>query len=265
MSTTTADRTSGRSAIHPRFRARRIEVKRDAGRRRLRRLGAIGVVLALLTVAYLVTRSPLLDLDRVDVTGLEHTDRQMLLATGSLDLGQPMTDIDIDRARARIAALPWVDTVSIHRHWPNTLEVEVTERRAVAALTVEGGWLVLDPTGRVLETRAARPTDLTVIAPTGATSEPGGSVGAVLPAISLAGYVTPDLRPWFIDIVLNADGGLDARLATGITVVFGSPVHLADKMIGLATVLTRVDLKDVDRIDLQVANSPVLTRRTSSA
>lgn len=265
MSTTTVGGTGGRSAIHPRFRARRIEVRRDAGRRRLRRLGAVGVLLALLAVAYVVTRSPLLDLDRVDVAGLEHTDRTMLLATGGLDLGQPMTDIDIDRARDKIAALPWVDTVSIRRHWPNRLEVAVTERRAVAALAVDGGWLVLDATGRVLESRAARPTDLTVIAPVGATAEPGGTVAPALPAISLAGYVTTDLRPWFVDIVVNAEGGLDAHLANNITVVFGSPVHLSDKMIGLATVLTRVDLKDLDRIDLQVANSPVLTRRTTSA
>lgn len=266
MSTTTVEPTTGRSVIHPRFRARRIEVRRDAGRRRLRRLGALGVVLVLLGLGYGLTRSPLLDLDHVEVAGVEHTDPTLLLRAGRLDLGQPMTDIDIDRARAAIAALPWVDTVSIRRHWPGTLQVDVTERRAVAALTVEGGhWLVLDASGRVLEDRTTRPTDLAVLAPVGSVAEPGSTIPDALAAISLAGYVTPDLRAWFTEIVTDPDGALEARLANGITAIFGPPTHLSDKMIGLATVLTRVDLKDLARIDLQVANSPVLTRRTASA
>ena len=266
MSKAAADHPTKRSAIHPRFRARRIEVKRDEGRRRLRRVIAFGAVAMLLVVTYGLTRSPLLDLDHVDVAGVEHTDAAELMRVGGLERGLPMTDLDLDRARRHIAALPWVDTVTVERQWPGTVVVAVSERHAVAALAVEGApWLVLDATGRVLEERTTRPTDLAVLAPIGLRAAPGETLPAALPALSLAGYVTPDLRAWVQEIVTNADGTLDARLASGITVTFGSPAHLADKMIGLATVLTRVDLKDLARIDLQVANSPVLTRRGTSA
>ena len=267
MSTAAVDSTSRRSAIHPRFRARRIEVKRDAGRRRLRRLGALGVLVVLLIVAYGLTRSPLLDLDQVEVAGLEHTDTAELLRVGGLERGQPMTDIDIDRARHAIAAMPWVDSVAVERHWPGTVSVAVTERRAVAALATDdpATWLVLDATGRVLETRPTRPTDLAVLAAIGERADPGATLADALPGLSLAGYVTPDLRAWFVEIITNADATLDARLQRGITVTFGSQAHLSDKMIGLATVLTRVDLTDLSHIDVQVANSPVLTRRRASA
>ncbi len=265
MSTSAAN-TAKRSAMHPRFRARRIKVKRDAGRRRLRRLVALGVLAALMVCAYVVTRSPLLDLDHVRVTGLAHTDEATLLAAGGLRTGQPMTDLDIDNARHKISALPWVDTVAIDRHWPGTVSVAVTERRAVAALTVDAAnWLVLDATGRVLEARSSRPTDLVVLAGVGVTAAPGETVPAALPGLALAGYVTADLRPWIIEVVTNPDGTLEAVLQNDIRVSFGSQAHLADKMIGLATVLTRVDLTDLQHIDLQVPNSPVLTRRTSKA
>jgi cell division protein FtsQ len=162
--------------------------------------------------------------------------------------------------------LPWVDTVDVTRHWPGTVTVTVTERRAVAALEVDtGSWLVLDATGRVLETRSVRPDDLAVLTAVGARAGPGETVPAALPGLALAGYITPDLRAWFVDVVTNADGTLEADLQSHIRVSFGSQAHLSDKMIGLATVLTRVDLKDLDHIDLQVPNSPVLTRRTTSA
>ena len=255
-----------RSAIHPRFRARRIEVKRHAGRRRLRRVVALGVLLAIITAGYFVTRSPILDLDHVRVAGVARTDEAAVLAAGGLHAGQPMTDLDIDRARHAIAALPWIDTVTVTRHWPGTVEVVVSERRAVAALNVDPTtWLVLDATGRVLATQAGRPADLAVLADVGAVAAPGEIVPAALPGLALAGYITPDLRAWFIDVVTNPDGTLAARLRNNIGVAFGSQAHLADKMIGLATVLTRVDLKDLDHIDLEVPNSPVLTRRTPSA
>ena len=263
---TAASTATKRTAMHPRFRARRIEVKRDAGRRRLRRLAALGVLALLIVAGYLVTGSPLLDLDRVRVAGLAHTDEATLLAAGGLHAGQPMTKLDIDSARSAISSLPWIDTVAIDRHWPGTVTVTVVERRAVAALTVDAShWLVLDATGRVLETRTSRPTDLAVLAGVGVTAAPGESVAATLPGLALVGYITADLRPWFIEILTNPDGSLDAALQNSIRVSFGSQAHLSDKIIGLATVLTRVDLTDLEYIDLQVPNSPVLTRRTSKA
>jgi cell division protein FtsQ len=266
VSATTVD-ARRRAGMHPRFRDRRIAVKRDAGRRRLRRVAWLGALASIIVAGYLVTRSPLLDLDHVQVVGLAHTDEAGVRAAGGLHPGEPMTDLDIDRARTAIAALPWVDTVDVARHWPGTVTVKVTERRAVAALEVDASsWLVLDATGRVLETRAVRPDDLAVLSAVGAPAAvPGETVPAAMPGLALAGYITPDLRAWFVDVVTNPDGTLDADLQSHIRVSFGSQAHLSDKMIGLATVLTRVDLKDLDHIDLQVPNSPVLTRRTTSA
>jgi cell division protein FtsQ len=255
-----------RAQIHPRFRARRIKVRRDQGRRRLRRLGALAALVALLGVGYGVTRSPLLDLDRVAVTGAVQTDEQTLLEAGGLRLGTPMTDLDIDRARSAIARLAWVDTVQIRRSWPSAVEVTVTERRAVVALHVDAAtWLVLDATGRVLETRTQRPVDLVVIGDLGVQAQPGETVPAALGGVTLAGYVTTDLRSWFVEILIQPDATIEATLHQGIRVSFGTQARLSEKVISLATVLTRVDLRDLEHIDLQVPTSPVLTRRAASA
>ena len=78
--------TSGTGiVVHPRMRLRRIEVKRDAGRRRLKRVAmALGVVVAGLAVVTLA-RSPLLDVDELRATGGEHTTASEVLAAAGID------------------------------------------------------------------------------------------------------------------------------------------------------------------------------------
>ena len=58
-----------RPPIDPRIRDRRIEVIREAGRRRLRVTLVIASAIVVVGLAYLTVRSPLLDVDHIQVTG----------------------------------------------------------------------------------------------------------------------------------------------------------------------------------------------------
>jgi len=40
--------------------------------------------------------------------------------------------VDVDRARAEVEALPWVERASVSRHWPDALQISVSEQQAVA-------------------------------------------------------------------------------------------------------------------------------------
>lgn len=40
--------------------------------------------------------------------------------------------VDVEKARAEVEALPWVERASVSRHWPDALQISVVEQRAVA-------------------------------------------------------------------------------------------------------------------------------------
>ncbi|HEV8298729.1 MAG TPA: FtsQ-type POTRA domain-containing protein [Acidimicrobiales bacterium] len=267
MTTTTATpRTNAK--IDPRMRARRVAVQRGEGRRRLRRLVVLIVAVASLALGYTITRSPLLDVDHVRVEGTVHTDPGRLLDVAGVRRGTAMTDVDLRRAEQAIAALPWVDTVHVRRHWPGSIDIRVTERAAVAALqpVINGTpWSLLDRTGRVLDQSVTAPPDLPRISGVPATAEPGATESGVSNALAVVSLLTPDLRAWLVAVEVGGDGAASLALRGDIRVDFGSQAHLADKMVDLATVLTRVDLADLAGVDLSVVHTPVLTRKAPPA
>ncbi|MGH9187458.1 MAG: cell division protein FtsQ/DivIB, partial [Acidimicrobiales bacterium] len=118
MTTTTTEIERDHAApIDPRFRARRIAVRRQEGRRRLRRLGRLTALLGLVVVGWLVTRSPLLDVDRIRISGADHSTAEAVLEASGLHRGNPMTDLDPGATARRIEELPWVAAATVHRRW----------------------------------------------------------------------------------------------------------------------------------------------------
>src|SRR2546423_15685209 len=80
--------------IDPRFRQRRIEVRRLEGRRRLRVLLILAGFFFLALVAWGLTRSPFLDVDHVRVTGTSRTTPAEITTASGVHKGMAMFDVD---------------------------------------------------------------------------------------------------------------------------------------------------------------------------
>jgi cell division protein FtsQ len=249
------------ASIDPRLRARRIAVQRDEGRKRLRRLGGLGVVAGVALLTFGVTRSPVLDVDRVQVQGAPHTPADAVQRASGIRRHAPMTDVDLDRARRGVLALPWVRTVSVTRSWPATVKIVVTERVAVAAIAAgNAGFSLVDGDGRVLESSSTLPTGyvLLVNIPTpgapGTNVDPSGS-----DALDVARSMPASLRTKVSTIVPGADG-VSLRLLAGGVVRLGDDNDLGTKLRAADTVLGEADMTDVCTVDVRVASAPSLTR-----
>lgn len=254
----------GTAAIDPRLRARRIAVRRSDGRRRLRRLGGLGVVAAVAVLTLGVTRSPVLDVDRVQVTGATHTTVDAVQRATGIKGHAPMTAVDLDRARQGVLALPWVHSVSITRSWPATVRVVITERTAVAVAPAgSAGFALVDGDGRVLEMSAAPPPGFMLLANVPLPGAPGSTIDpSASDALAVARVMPASLRLKVSTVVAQPDGVV-LRLVAGGVVRLGPATDLGPKLRAADTVLTEVDTTNLCAVDVRVASAPSLTRGKS--
>jgi cell division septal protein FtsQ len=256
------DRLTGVS-IDPRIRARRIEVQRDAGRRRLRRVVDLGLLLAVAAGFFGALRSPLLDVESVRVSGADRSGVEAVVAASGISRGEQLIDVHLRAAGSQVAALPWVGEVHVHRSLGGTVEIAVTERDPAAVLGEGAAAVVVDADGRVL----ARVSDVPEVA--SGLVHVAGITGNLAPGAFLGGKATAGLTlagrlasvvPGAIAQVSVGDE-LVATLAQGGEVLFGDTTRLSAKLRSLETMLEQVDLTCLGRIDLRAPGSPVLTRQ----
>jgi cell division protein FtsQ len=61
-----------------------------------------------------------------------HVSAEQIRAATAAQLGIGFFALDLDRVRASVAALPWVERVEVRKRWPDTLELRVIEREPFA-------------------------------------------------------------------------------------------------------------------------------------
>lgn len=250
--------------VDPRMRLRRIQVRRGEGRRRLRRLTIALAVLVALVAAAAATRSPLLDVDRVAVSGAERTGADEVRRAAGVEPGEPLIEVDTGAVARRVERLPWVASAKVVRGWPSTLEIEVTERVPVAVVQLtEDRAAVVDAEGWVLAIEHRAPDEevpegerLVLTGISGRVAEGEQLDRAARDAVDLAVALEERLP----GVVASVSTDLEAELVAGGVVRFGSTEDLDAKVTALKTVLEEVDTTCMEVLDVRVPGSPALTR-----
>jgi cell division protein FtsQ len=220
-------------------------------------LVAVAAILLFTGATWVTTRSPLLAVKHIDVSGGSVVTPQEAVAGAGLRRGEPMLDVDTRRAERRLVRLPWVATATVERGFPNTVKIHVTERVAAAvAARPAGGWVVLDRTGRVLAERPDRPAGLPAVVGAGAPPAPGAGFGAAGPALDVLAALPDALRKDVTDATLAGDA---VTLHTGSRELrIGPPTQLAAKVAALSVLLGRVGNRSVAAVDVRVPQAPVV-------
>jgi len=248
-------------SIDPRIEARRREVQRENDRTRMRRFAIGAAVAAVLVAAAAATRSPLLDVDEVELVGAQHTSLEEVLVASGISVGDPMLELDLDGARSRIAALPWVESVRTDRDWPGRVSFVITERDPAAQVALGDGWAVVDEDGRVLEVRPEAAAALTAIEGAAGSEEPGGWLASdALELVALAGSLEPVVADRVTAVGRTETGGLYLDLNNNATVRVGTIDDLSPKLLSVRTVLEQVALDCLAVLDVRVPTVPVITR-----
>lgn len=120
-----------------------------------------------------VQDSPEFALRTVRVEGNHRLDEATVRSAVNTHLGRNLLSLDLDLVANDVAAIPWVQQVSVKRLLPGTLRIEVEEREPAAQAVVDGEVRVVDETGAVIGTSGPDLLfDLPVITGTDGIPEP---------------------------------------------------------------------------------------------
>ncbi len=210
------------------------------GRRRLA-LAAAGLALVA-GCAWVVFGTSTLAVREVRVTGSAIASPAQVRAIAGVLTGTPLARIDTGAVERRVRTLASVAAVDVHRSWPSTLVIAVTERVPAAAVHVGRQFLVVDATGVVFDHRAARPSGVALLR----VPAPGPDDAATLAGLRVLASLTTALRGQLAELVVASPAAIQLDLADGRTVVWGD-AEQSDLKARVATALlsrvsTRIDV-----------------------
>ncbi len=248
--------------VDPRIQARRRDVKRNAGRRRFRIMMGLLSFTTVVAAGYLLAGSPLFDVDQVAVVGIVNADPSEVVEVSGIERGTPLHSLDTESGEEALRALPWVSEASISRSVGGEVEIGLVERTPVAMLPAPEGAVLVDAGGRQLDTREFwSPEYLRV-----AGIETSGQAGEPIPAVAhsvlrMVEQLVPPVAERIAQVTVEG-ADLYLELVDGGRVRIGDDASMYEKMVAVETMLTRVDLRCLDEIDVRVPSAPALTRVT---
>ncbi|HEY7917338.1 MAG TPA: FtsQ-type POTRA domain-containing protein [Acidimicrobiales bacterium] len=255
------------SSIDPRIRQRRADIQRSQGRRRLRWIIAVVAALSLVAAIVGLLHTPMFSARVVTVTGAHpHTSSAAIVAAAGLDHHPPLISTDPGATARRVEALPFIAGAEVHRHWPDGVQIAVTERVPVVQMAGPGAsWSTLDGHGRTLQVGPVPVPGLTVLvvhtargvvapAPVGGSTPPEAG-----PALAVSRTLPPAFASQVRSVSMAPDGSIGLALDSGITVLLGTGTDLPTKYEDVAAILAHASLHPTSTIDVTVPQSPTVS------
>ena len=190
--------------------------------------------------------------DDISVTGVINTQGSDVTRRLNFKRGDLMLDVDVDEARARVEALPWVKSAQVRRVWPNRVHIKIEERRPIARWLHNDRHFVIDSDGRII----------------GVTHERGfaalpllsgkGAPEAAAAFVALAA-TQPELKSHLKIAFRRGERRWDLQLANGVRVRL--PEEGAEAALAELVSLDReqkILARDILSIDLRFANRYVV-------
>jgi cell division protein FtsQ len=224
-----------------RFRLRRIAVRREEGRRRLRWFTIVGLVVGAGVIILLLLTSPILSVRKVDVEGVVYADPEFISSVVDSIEGEPILTVDLDTAEKKLLTIPWVRQARVSMHLPARVTIEIVERSPIAFFrSVDGFNRVIDRDGRVLDVIEGDPTDYTPIIGTGPNISAGQTVEQpFLGAAELINALPADLRARLLTVAVSPEGEVSLALTNDVEVLFGRPDDFQVKLVGVVNEIKR--------------------------
>lgn len=227
--------------------------------------GAYGMVLsgAWRTAADALTAGLGFSVASIEIRGLSEADSTEISDRIDVTQTSSLLMVDVEKARSRIAEIPWISDVAVKKLYPNRIVVNLTERRPFALWQDEGKVRVVDKTGAVMsDVLEMRNAGLPLIVGQGANTR-------VAEAVELMN-AAPSLRPKIRAAVLVAERRWNMITVDGIEILLPeeNPAAALERVAVLQDskkLLERdvevVDMRVPDRLFVRLSDAAATVRR----
>jgi cell division protein FtsQ len=136
-----------------------------------------------------VLTSPRFAVTEIDVAGNDRRPADAVAAESGVTEGANVFSLDLDAARARLLADPWIAEAQLVRHLPGTIFVQVKERKAAAMVTLGDTYLATPDGEPFKRLEVGDPTELPLVTglrPESLGDDREGTMRTIRRAIDLA-------------------------------------------------------------------------------
>lgn len=204
-------------------------------------------------------------IDEIRVSGNRETSEIDIFDRVGLDGWTSLVGFDVENARQRIEALPWVENASVRKIYPSTLEVKIAEREPFAIWQYGSRLTLIEKDGsEIAPLMGSRFASLPLVIGQGAAAPAAAFLDRI------AAY--PDLTARIKGYIRISERRWDLRLANGITVKL--PEHGEDAaIVGLLELdrsqallsrdIAAIDLRFADRMVVRLTEGALAAREAS--
>lgn len=147
------------------------------------------------------------------VVGRRETTQKEIFSAIGLVRGAPILAFDLEAAKARVEALPWINKTSLERMLPNTILLRVEERKPMAIWQHKGQFTLIDRQGKIILRKGLeRFSDLLVVVGKGAPEHASDLIEIIKTQPQLQNLVKAAVRVGRRRWNIRLAGGIDIRL-----------------------------------------------------
>jgi cell division protein FtsQ len=94
--------------------------------------------------------------ENIEISGVRNASRAQVMDVVGSDIGRNVFYVPLDERKKQLEQIPWVESATVMRLWPNRLAIEVRERTPVAFARIGSKISLIDVSGALLGVPAHR-------------------------------------------------------------------------------------------------------------
>lgn len=246
-------------------------------------IGIIAVVVALVVAAgiFIMSRSDLFPVTKITVSGVRHLTQQETAQLAAVSEGTTLINIDAAGIESRLESSPWILDAVVERRFPDTVNLNITEREIVAvvdvviddndnkqtwALASDGTWLMQIPDrnsaeGQTLAPQVYEDVDAALhiqSVPYGSVPEAGTQCNNpnITNALAIIDGMSTELADQVKSVSAASSDSTVLTLQNGVEIAFGDSSDIRDKERVCLELMEQYPNK-IAYINVRVVNKPI--------